>query len=106
MAGVPTSKAQELLGRVKAVTAGFEAGPATDDERMAEAKAALRDLRITMTEFPSLPPTLAPHPTASEQQSIARSALEQACLVAVRAGDGAALERSWSQLSPFYVDLA
>ncbi|KAA0150161.1 hypothetical protein FNF29_05402 [Cafeteria roenbergensis] len=106
MAAVPTDKANALLASLRAVTSRFDSSAVVGDEELAAAAATMRDLRMVLTEFPSLPPTSVPHASAVEQQTIARSAFEQACLLAVRAGDGAALERAWSQLVPFYGDLA
>ena len=106
MAAVPTDKANALLASLRAVTSRFDSSAVVGDEELAAAAATMRDLRMVLSEFPSLPPTSVPHASAVEQQTIARSAFEQACLLAVRAGDGAALERAWSQLVPFYGDLA
>lgn len=97
--------ARGLLTALQAATAGFDKASSADVD-LSKAQADLRKLRMHMTEFPGLPPSAGTDEASREQQVIARAALEQACLIAVRAGDGAALERAWAQLVPYYGDLA
>jgi 26S proteasome regulatory subunit N12 len=101
---VPIDKARELLESIRKVTASLRTGGG--EAQLGGAQKAMSELRMVLTEFPSLPPVLAPHASANAQLEIARSAYEQACILAVRTGDAGALERMWALLSPLYTEFA
>jgi 26S proteasome regulatory subunit N12 len=60
--------------------------------------------QLELTRLPALPPALAPAPDAPAQLALGREALELGVLAALRAGDDAALERTYAQLRPYYSD--
>jgi 26S proteasome regulatory subunit N12 len=60
--------------------------------------------QLELTRLPALPPALAPAPDAPAQLQLGREALELGVLAALRAHDGAALERTYAQLRPYYSD--
>eukprot|EP00252_Welwitschia_mirabilis_P012339 TRINITY_DN2735_c0_g1_i1.p1 TRINITY_DN2735_c0_g1~~TRINITY_DN2735_c0_g1_i1.p1 ORF type:complete len:268 (-),score=55.98 TRINITY_DN2735_c0_g1_i1:242-1045(-) len=64
----------------------------------------LSQLKVILTEFPSLPPLYAESPTAVHELTLARDIFEHAVVLSVKMEDQDAFERDFLQLKPYYTD--
>ncbi|GBG83232.1 hypothetical protein CBR_g36847 [Chara braunii] len=64
----------------------------------------LAQLKLRLTEFPSLPPLYQQTPTAQRELLLAREVLEHAVVLSVRQRDEVAFERHFLQLKTYYTD--
>eukprot|EP01018_Ginkgo_biloba_P032404 Gb_00526 [translate_table: standard] len=64
----------------------------------------LSQLKVMLTEFPSLPPLYRESPTAVHELTLARDIFEHAVVLSVKTEDQDAFERDFLQLKPYYTD--
>ncbi|CAA2985654.1 26S proteasome non-ATPase regulatory subunit 8 homolog A [Olea europaea subsp. europaea] len=64
----------------------------------------LTQLKVTLTEFKSLPPLFEETPNAIQERTLARDIYEHAVFLSVKIEDQDALERDFFQLKPYYTD--
>eukprot|EP00245_Coleochaete_scutata_P016741 TRINITY_DN7924_c0_g1_i2.p1 TRINITY_DN7924_c0_g1~~TRINITY_DN7924_c0_g1_i2.p1 ORF type:complete len:286 (+),score=55.00 TRINITY_DN7924_c0_g1_i2:141-998(+) len=64
----------------------------------------LSQLKLKLTEFPSLPPLYQQSPTAQQELILAREIFEHAVVLSVRMEDKDAFERNFLQLKAYYTD--
>jgi len=68
------------------------------------AKQLLSQLKIHLTQLPSLPPSLESTPNAEKELALARDTLELAVFMSVKLKDEAAFERNYQQLQMYTSD--
>eukprot|EP00884_Botryococcus_braunii_P018161 jgi/Botrbrau1/5028/Bobra.0396s0041.1 len=68
------------------------------------AKTLLSQLKLKLTELPSLPPLFSQTPTAQQELSIARDILEHAVFLSVHLQNEKDFERNFLQLQTYYTD--
>ncbi|XP_073001962.1 26S proteasome non-ATPase regulatory subunit 8 homolog A-like [Typha latifolia] len=64
----------------------------------------LSQLKVLLTEFPSLPPSFQHTTNTVEELTIARDVYEHAVVLSVKTEDQEAFERDFFQLKPYYTD--
>ncbi|XP_057966793.1 26S proteasome non-ATPase regulatory subunit 8 homolog A [Malania oleifera] len=64
----------------------------------------LSQLKVSLTEFKSLPPLFQDSPNAIHELTIARDIYEHAVILSVKVEDQDAFERDFFQLKPYYTD--
>lgn len=64
----------------------------------------LSQLKVLLTEIPSLPPLYHESPTAVHELTLARGIFEHAVVLSVKNEDQEAFERDFLQLKPYYTD--
>ncbi|RWR97520.1 26S proteasome non-ATPase regulatory subunit 8 A [Cinnamomum micranthum f. kanehirae] len=64
----------------------------------------LSQLKVMLTEFPSLPPLFKKSPNAVHDLTLARDIYEHAVVLSVKCEDQDAFERDFFQLKPYYTD--
>uniref|UniRef100_A0A0D6QVI6 PCI domain-containing protein n=1 Tax=Araucaria cunninghamii TaxID=56994 RepID=A0A0D6QVI6_ARACU len=64
----------------------------------------LSQLKVMLTDFPSLPPLYHESPTADRELTLARDIFEHAVVLSVKIEDQDAFERDFLQLKPYYTD--
>ncbi|KAK2977112.1 hypothetical protein RJ640_017636 [Escallonia rubra] len=64
----------------------------------------LSTLKVSLTEFRSLPPLFEETPNAIQELTIARDIYEHAVVLSVKSEDQDAFERDFFQLKPYYTD--
>ncbi|OQS04743.1 26S proteasome non-ATPase regulatory subunit [Thraustotheca clavata] len=67
-----------------------------------EATALLRNLKIGLTQLPSLPPSTIENAQANRERKVARDVLESAAILSIQQEDMAAFERNITQLNVYY----
>ncbi|XP_068654378.1 26S proteasome non-ATPase regulatory subunit 8 homolog A-like isoform X1 [Aristolochia californica] len=67
-------------------------------------KRLLSQLKVLLTEFPSLPPLFYKTPNAVQELTLAREIYEHAVVLSVKTEDQDAFERDFFQLKPYYTD--
>ncbi|KAJ6849360.1 26S proteasome non-ATPase regulatory subunit 8-like protein A [Iris pallida] len=64
----------------------------------------LSQLKVLLTNFPSLPPLFQRTPNAVQELTLARDIYEHAVVLSVKTEDQVAFERDFFQLKPYYTD--
>mmetsp|Transcript_13005 Transcript_13005/g.41573 ORF Transcript_13005/g.41573 Transcript_13005/m.41573 type:complete len:266 (+) Transcript_13005:29-826(+) len=93
------AKAQQLAQELKGLVES-EPAPCT------AATALLRQLRVALIEFPSLPPAPQASSDAQAERMLARSVFELALLLAVKTRDSRGVDKAYAQLHPFYTEFS
>ncbi|GMH42165.1 hypothetical protein BSKO_10084 [Bryopsis sp. KO-2023] len=72
--------------------------------KFTECAKQLTNLKVMMTQFPSLPPICKKSPSSVQENQLAREVLELAVLLSIKLEDENAFERNFLQLHSYYLD--
>eukprot|EP00270_Netrium_digitus_P019639 TRINITY_DN779_c0_g1_i1.p1 TRINITY_DN779_c0_g1~~TRINITY_DN779_c0_g1_i1.p1 ORF type:complete len:273 (-),score=83.77 TRINITY_DN779_c0_g1_i1:135-953(-) len=94
--------AQPVLSDARKQLEEFKSAVSKDN--LSLASGLLLQLKLKLTQFPSLPPLYQQTPNMQDELLLARDVLEHAVVLSVKQKDEAAFERNFLQLKAYYTD--